>query len=57
MSEKTLKGLVHAALALAGLFEARMATTRTRKLLTGAMIGWHTHAAFYHFVLEKDVEE
>ena len=53
MKEKTLKGIVHGALALAGLAELRNSRTPARKFLTGCMIGWHAHATFYHFVLER----
>lgn len=52
--EKTMKGIVHAALAVFTLLEVLTATTRARKLLLGAATGWHSHAAFYHFVLEKE---
>jgi hypothetical protein len=54
MKEKHLKGLVHGLLALAGIVEVFDAKTRTRKFLTGCMIGWHAHATFYHFVLEDE---
>jgi hypothetical protein len=52
--ERYLKGLVHGLLFLAGISEIFEAETRARKFLTGCMIGWHAHATFYHFVLEKD---
>lgn len=57
MKEKTLKGLVHGALALAGIAEIFDAKTRTRKFLTGCMIGWHLQAGLYHFLLEKPRED
>jgi hypothetical protein len=54
LKEKTMKGLVHGALVIAGLFELRNARSAPRKILTGAMVGWHLHSAFYHFVLEHE---
>jgi hypothetical protein len=52
--EKYLKGAVHGFLALVAATEVPYATTRLRKLLLGAAIGWHLHATFYHLALEKD---
>ena len=54
LKETTLKGLVHAGLALWGLVELKDCRTSGRKLLTGALVGWHLHATLYHFMLEKE---
>lgn len=56
LKETTVKGLVHLGLAIFGLVELRNARTPARKLLTGALVGWHTHATLYHFMLEKEEE-
>ncbi len=50
----TVKGLVHLGLALTAVGELFTATSRTRKILLGAMAGFHAHATLYHFVYEKD---
>lgn len=51
--EKNLKGLIHAVLAGLAVLELASADTKTRKFFLGTAAGWHCHAAFYHFVLEK----
>lgn len=57
MKEKTLKGLVHGFLAVLGAVELLNCKSRTRKFILGTAVGWHAHATFYHFVLEKNNEE
>jgi hypothetical protein len=54
LSEKNLKGLIHAALAAVAVYEAANSTTRARKILNGAAAGWHLHATVYHLVYEKE---
>jgi hypothetical protein len=49
MDSGYLGSATHAALALAGLVEARAAKSRSRSLLTGCLIGWHIFAAIYDF--------
>ena len=56
MREKDLKALVHGALAVVGLIEAFDCRSKTRKILTGALVGWHLNATFYHLFLEKEDE-
>jgi hypothetical protein len=53
----TVKGAVHGALALAGIYELLTCKTPVRRLLTGALVGWHLHATFYHLLLEKENEK
>jgi hypothetical protein len=57
MKETTLKGLVHLGLTIAGLVELRNSSTPARKLLVGALVGWHAHATLFHFLYEKDENE
>jgi len=56
MRPSTLKGLIHAGLALVAVGELYTATSRTRKVLLGAMAGFHAHATLYHFVYERGEE-
>jgi hypothetical protein len=49
-----MKAAVHGALALVGLIEAFDSRSRTRKILTGCMAGFHIHATFYHLFIEED---
>ena len=53
MKVTTLKGLVHAGLAIAALAETKNAKAKCRTLLLGAAVGWHMQAAFYHWFIEK----
>lgn len=53
LKPKTLKGLVHAGLAIGALIEALTTTSKLRKLLSGAAAGYHTHATMYHFLYEE----
>lgn len=53
MKVTTLKGLVHAGLAIAALAETKNAKAKCRTLLLGAAAGWHMQAAFYHWFIEK----
>ena len=57
MKDTTLKGLVHAGLAIGATVEACTTRSRTRQLLSGAAAGWHLHAALYHFIYEDDDSE
>ena len=54
MKNTTIKGLVHAGLAIGALIEALTTTSKFRKLLSGAAAGYHLHATLYHFMWEKD---
>ena len=54
MKNTTIKGLVHAGLAIGALIEALTTTSKFRKLLSGAAAGYHTHATMYHFLYEKE---
>ena len=54
MKPKTIKGLVHAALAVASFAEQRDADTKTRTFLLGLATGWHIQAAMYHFLFEEE---
>ena len=54
MKNTTIKGLVHAGLALGALVEAMTTTSKFRKLLSGAAAGYHTHATLYHFLYEQE---
>jgi hypothetical protein len=53
MKEKTLKGLVHAGLALAVILEAKDAKA-PRRFLLGLAAGWHLYATFYHWMQEDE---
>jgi hypothetical protein len=50
---KTLKGVVHLALAAAPILEIKQSSTKLRNVLLGLAAGWHLNAAFYHFFIEK----
>ena len=52
--EKLMKGGVHLVLAGLAVWEMLGAATRPRKFFLGTAAGWHLHATFYHFVLEKE---
>ena len=54
MRAKTLKGLVHLALAALAVYEARTSTTNARRIVNGAACGWHIYAAYDHFFIEED---
>ena len=54
MREKTLKGLIHAALFGLAVYEAVTCETKTRKVVNGAAAGWHLHATIYHLIYEED---
>ena len=54
MKNTTIKGLVHAGLAIGALIEAMTTTSRARRLLSGAAAGWHTHATIFHFFYEQE---
>ncbi len=56
MKEKHLKALVHGFLAVLGVAELFNSKSRARKFMVGTAVGWHTHATFYHLVLEKEKE-
>ena len=53
MKNTTIKGLVHAGLALGAIIEALTTTSKFRRLLSGAAAGYHTHATMYHFLYEE----
>ena len=53
MKNTTIKGLVHAGLALGAIIEALTTTSKFRKLLSGAAAGYHMHATMYHFLYEE----
>lgn len=53
MDSGLLGAATHAALALAGVYEAKTSKTKTRSFLTGCIIGWHAFAAIYHVVENK----
>ena len=53
MKNTTIKGLVHAGLALGALVEAMTTTSKFRRLLSGAAAGYHMHATMYHFLYEE----
>jgi hypothetical protein len=54
MKATTLKGLIHAALALGAVVEAMTTNSKFRRVLSGAAAGYHAHAALYHFMFEKE---
>jgi hypothetical protein len=56
LKPKTLKGLVHAGLALGAIVEALTTDSKIRKLLSGAAAGYHTHATLYHFLYEEETD-
>ena len=53
MKNTTIKGLVHAGLALGAIIEALTTTSKFRRLLSGAAAGYHMHATMYHFLYEE----
>jgi hypothetical protein len=48
MESGMLGAMTHAALALAGAYEACTSRSRARKFLIGAVIGWHVYATYWH---------
>jgi hypothetical protein len=54
MREKTLKGIVHLALAALAVYEAQTSITNARRIVNGATTGWHLYAAYDHFFIEED---
>ena len=56
MKNTTIKGLVHAGLALGAIIEAMTTDSKIRKLLSGAAAGYHTHATLYHFLYEEETD-
>ena len=57
MKQSTVKGLVHLGLAVLGAAELPTAKSGPRKFLLGTMVGFHAHAAIYHFCYEPKEEK
>jgi hypothetical protein len=52
MRASTLKGFIHAALAIAALLEYKASKTKLRTLLLGAAAGWHSQATVFHWCFD-----